>query len=84
MKNQKQVPKIFQGDIVRGFRTMCGMKRTDLADRIGVTVHALGSWENNRTEMRVSVVKDIMEIFGPYGDLFWECLKHSENHSENY
>lgn len=62
------------GDVVRGFRTLCGMTRDVLGDKIGSTPSAIASWERNRTELKLSTVKDMADAFAPYGDLFWEAM----------
>jgi DNA-binding XRE family transcriptional regulator len=63
------------GDVLRGFRVLCGMTREELADKLGASRHAIGSWEGNRTALKLSVVRKIAAVFAPFDDLFWEAMK---------
>lgn len=67
-----------QGDVVRGFRCMCRMGREELADRVGVSLHAVASWETNKRGMSLTMAKTIGKEFGIYEDQFWACLQMTE------
>lgn len=73
-----------EGDVVRGFRNMIGMSREYLAEQLGVTADTIGTWERNRTEMRLTVVKEIMDVFEReqtgMGSHFWELIRLCRQH----
>jgi DNA-binding XRE family transcriptional regulator len=75
----KKKKKVSEGDVLRGFRVLCRMSREDLAEKIGVTYHAVGSWETGKREPRISMLKSIGKQFGEYEDLFWQTLKKAED-----
>lgn len=69
--------KISEGDVLRAFRIMCSMSREELASKIGVTYHAVRSWETGRREPRLSMLKAIGKQFGTVEDLFWQSIKRA-------
>tara|TARA_R110000751_G_scaffold169032_2_gene275127 strand:+ start:2079 stop:2315 length:237 start_codon:yes stop_codon:yes gene_type:complete len=65
-------------DVVRGFRIMCRLSREDLAEKIGVTYHAVGSWETGMREPSFSSLNAVGKQFGPFEELFWDAIKMAD------
>ena len=69
--------ELVQGDVVKGFRTLCGFTQQELADKISVTKGALASWEMGRTALKLDIVKDLIEAFDEsagVGGMFQEAI----------
>lgn len=59
----EQADRQRQGEALRRIRTMLGFTQREVADYVGVTAAAYGFWEAGNTELRLSDVRRLGELF---------------------
>lgn len=51
------------GENIRKYRKEAGLDQKELADKLGVTMQAVSSWETGRTEPRMGTIEEVCKIF---------------------
>lgn len=60
---------------LRALRELKGMHQTDVADRLGISLHSYSNKETGKREFTLEEAKKISELFGlPVDDIFFKQI----------
>lgn len=68
-KQKSTTPKTMRiGEKIRFFRTLQGMKQTEVAEKLGIDVRSYQNIETDKTDVSISRLQELASVFGV--DLF--------------